>query len=238
MLDGDSTQKLAEWFEDRWNDRWALDITLELAQIIDESWAGEQGHTPHEIYLKMAYHLSREARAGVGGFRIPKDLARILFPYQTAAVQIAAHHLNKRGGVMLGDVVGLGKTLMATALVRVMQEAQDVRTLIICPVNLVPMWEDYVYQYRSVRQGAAHQPRDLGAARRAALPGGADRREPQPAQPRRQALPRHSGVHRLQREQGGPAVGHALQQELRGPRRAAAPVRAGRRRPGHPPRRC
>ncbi|WP_104989882.1 helicase-related protein [Deinococcus sp. NW-56] len=147
VLDGDSTKKLADWFEDRWHDRWALDITLELAQIIDESWASERGHTPHEIYLKMAYHLSREARAGVGGFRIPRDLARILFPYQTAAVQIAAHHLNKRGGVMLGDVVGLGKTLMATALVRVMQEAQDVRTLIICPVNLVPMWQDYVHRY-------------------------------------------------------------------------------------------
>lgn len=147
VLDGDSSQKLAHWFEDRWNDRWALDITLELAQIIDESWAGEQGHTPYQIYLKMAYHLAREARAGVGGFRIPKDMARILFPYQAAAVQIAAHHLNKRGGVMLGDVVGLGKTLMATALVKVMQEAQDVRTLIVCPVNLVPMWQDYVYRY-------------------------------------------------------------------------------------------
>ncbi len=96
----------------------------------------------------MAYHLSREARAGVGGFRIPKDMARILFPYQAAAVQIAAHHLNKRGGVMLGDVVGLGKTLMATALVKVMQEAQDIRTLlIVCPVNLVPMWRDYVHRY-------------------------------------------------------------------------------------------
>lgn len=147
VVDGDSTEKLAQWFEDRWNDRWALDITLELAQIIDDSWAGQQGHTPYQIYLKMAYHLSREARAGVGGFRIPKDMARILFPYQAAAVQIAAHHLNKRGGVMLGDVVGLGKTLMATALVKVMQEAQDIRTLIVCPVNLVPMWRDYVHRY-------------------------------------------------------------------------------------------
>lgn len=147
VLDIDSTAKLAAWFEARWTDRWALDITLDLAQIIDESWAGETGHTPYQIYLKMAYHLSREARAGVGGFHIPRDLERILFPYQAAAVQIAAHHLNKRGGVMLGDVVGLGKTLMASALVRVMQEAQDLRTLIICPVNLVPMWEDYVHRY-------------------------------------------------------------------------------------------
>ena len=30
-------------------------------------------------------------------------------------MKIAAHHLNKRGGVLIGDVVGLGKTLMATA---------------------------------------------------------------------------------------------------------------------------
>ncbi|MGM9323097.1 SNF2-related protein, partial [Deinococcus aquaticus] len=147
VVDSDATQKLAQWFEDRWTDRWAIDITLELAQIIDESWAGEQGHQPHDIYLKMAYHLSREARAGVGEFRIPQDLQKILFPYQAAAVQIAAHHLNKRGGVMLGDVVGLGKTLMATALVRVMQEAAPIRTLIICPVNLVPMWEDYVHRH-------------------------------------------------------------------------------------------
>lgn len=147
VVDTVSTQQLADWFSARWADRWSIDITLELAQIIDESWAGEQGHTPYEIYLKMAYHLSREARAGVGEFRIPRDLEKILFPYQAAAVQIAAHHLNKRGGVMLGDVVGLGKTLMATALVRVMQEVYSPRTLIVCPVNLEPMWNDYIYQY-------------------------------------------------------------------------------------------
>jgi superfamily II DNA or RNA helicase len=145
--DHDATRKLADWFDARWDNRWALDISEDLAQIIDESWAGEQGHTPHEIYLKMAYHLAREARAGVGEFRIPRDLETVLFPYQAAAVQIAAHHLNRRGGVMLGDVVGLGKTLMATALARVMQDDHGTRTLIICPVNLVPMWEDHVHRY-------------------------------------------------------------------------------------------
>jgi len=64
VVDSDATQKLAQWFEDRWTDRWAIDITLDLAQIIDESWAGEQGHRPYDIYLKMAYHLSREAARG------------------------------------------------------------------------------------------------------------------------------------------------------------------------------
>ena len=32
-------EKLAKWFEERWNDRWCVDISDELAQIIDESWA-------------------------------------------------------------------------------------------------------------------------------------------------------------------------------------------------------
>src|SRR5262249_24094241 len=53
-----------------------------------------------------------------------------------------------RGGVMLGDVVGLGKTLMATALARVLEETHEYSALIICPKNLVPMWQGYVERYR------------------------------------------------------------------------------------------
>ncbi|MHC8441113.1 MAG: hypothetical protein ACYYK0_02790 [Candidatus Eutrophobiaceae bacterium] len=47
-------------------------------------------------------------------------------------MKIAAHHLNKRGGVIIGDVVGLGKTMMATALARVFEDDYDMETLIIC----------------------------------------------------------------------------------------------------------
>jgi len=37
------------------------------------------------------------------------------------------------------DVVGLGKTLMATALAKVFQNDQFTETLIVCPKNLVKM---------------------------------------------------------------------------------------------------
>ena len=96
----------------------------------------------------MAYHLAQEARAGLNEFRIPADFGNTLFEFQKAAVKIAAHHLNKRGGVVIGDVVGLGKTLMATALARIFEDDHGLETLIICPKNLVPMWEDYRQQYR------------------------------------------------------------------------------------------
>jgi hypothetical protein len=148
VMDHDACQKLARWFEDRWNDHWCVDISSDLAEIIDESWAREELIPPYHIYVKIAYHLSQEARAGLTEFRIPRDFGNKLLDFQTAAVKIAAHHLNRRGGVMIGDVVGLGKTLMATALARVFEDDHGLETLIICPKNLVPMWEDYREQYR------------------------------------------------------------------------------------------
>ena len=147
VLDQDTCQKLAQWFEDRWEDRWCVDISDELLNIIEESWAREVPPSPYHIYIKMAYHLSQEARAGLSEFRLPRDLSEQLFEFQVAAVKIAAHHLNKRGGVLIGDVVGLGKTLMATALARIFEDDHDLRTLIICPKNLVAMWEDYRTEY-------------------------------------------------------------------------------------------
>jgi len=96
VLDHDACQKLAKWFEGRWNDKWCLDISQELASIIEESWARVDLIPPYHIYIKMAYHLAQEARAGLSEFRIPYDFGKKLFEFQTAAVKIAAHHLNKR----------------------------------------------------------------------------------------------------------------------------------------------
>ena len=102
VLDHDACQKLAAWFEDRWNDRWCVDISQELIDIIRESWAREELLLPCQVYVKMAYHLPREARFGLSEFRILKDFGTKLLDFQTAAVKIAAHHLNKRRGVLMG----------------------------------------------------------------------------------------------------------------------------------------
>lgn len=168
VLDYDAAKKLVEWFEDRWKAQWCLDITEELIQVIDESWAREETLAPYTIYVKMAYHLAQEARAGLSEFRIPSEFGRRLFDYQVAAVKIAAHHLNKRGGVLIGDVVGLGKTLMASALAKVFQDDHFTETLILCPKNLVKMWEEYVAEYRLLAKVVSMQrvPRELPELRR------------------------------------------------------------------------
>ena len=160
-----------------------------------ESWAREELIPPYHIYIKIAYHLSQEARAGLSEFRIPRDFGDKLFDYQTAAVKIAAHHLNKRNGVLIGDVVGLGKTLMAAALARIFEDDHGLETLILCPKNLVPMWEDYRDQYR-LRARVLSISQAIGELTGSApLSSDRHRREPQPAQPRRQALSRDPGIH-------------------------------------------
>ena len=47
-----------------------------------------------------------------------------------------------RGHVLIEDLPGLGKTLMATALAGIMQEDYGMETLVICPKNLVKMWRN------------------------------------------------------------------------------------------------
>lgn len=147
VLDHLGTEKLAQWFDARWTDRWALDVSTDLAKIIEASWAREEAIPPHHIYLNIAYHLSTEARAGLSQFRLPARFEQELFEFQKSAVKIAARHLHRRGGVMIGDVVGLGKTMMATALARMFEDDLGYETLIICPKNLEPMWERYRTEY-------------------------------------------------------------------------------------------
>jgi superfamily II DNA/RNA helicase len=146
VVERDAAEKLSEWFNDRWVDRFAIDISEELALIIDESWAGEKLIPPFYIYLKIAYHLSQEAQTGENKFEIPKEFQHLL-PFQKKAVTLAAQHLYHRNGVIIGDVVGLGKTMTASALAKLFEETFVLETLIICPKNLTEMWEDYVHKY-------------------------------------------------------------------------------------------
>ncbi|MCF0177536.1 MAG: helicase, partial [Bacteroidales bacterium] len=138
----DETNKFYNWFCGRWEDRFCIDITKELIDVIDNSWATVKDIPPYYIYLKIAYHLSEEARNGIKEFTLTPEFRRELFDFQQNAVKIAARHLNndKRGGAMIGDVVGLGKTITACAIAKIYEMTYASSTLIICPANLQDMW--------------------------------------------------------------------------------------------------
>ena len=148
VVEQDAAKKLQQWFNDRWDDPLAFDISAELAELIATSWASERLISPYHVYLKMAYHLSEEAREGSRAFTVPPILRDVLLPFQVEAVSLAARYLQRRGGVLLGDVVGLGKTLMATAIARIFQDVENSNTLVICPPKLAEMWRGYVAHYQ------------------------------------------------------------------------------------------
>ena len=143
-------------------------------------------------------------------------------------MKIAAHHLNKRDGVLIGDVVGLGKTLMATAVARIFEEDHDLETLIICPTNLVKMWEDYREHYRLRGRVLPFSlvTKELPNLRRYRLVLIDESHNLRNR--RRKTLPSHSGVHRQERQQVHAPVGDAVQQDLPRPGKPTLAFRAAK----------
>ncbi|MFG1913006.1 helicase-related protein [Kribbella sp. NPDC048928] len=146
VVDAQATGLLAGWFEDRWNDRFSLKITAEIIDLIEDSWASEQQPTPYEVYLKVCHSLSEDAREGMG-YVLPPSMQNLLLDYQETAVRTLARRIVRRGGTMLGDVVGLGKTLTAVATALMLEAAEDYTTLVLCPKNLERMWEEHLERY-------------------------------------------------------------------------------------------
>ena len=148
ILDQQACEHLHQWFEDKWSDKFCLDISQELIEIIEKSWAGDTPYLPYHIYIKMAYHLSEDARKGLADFFIPDELRDTLFDFQSAAVRIATHYVSRKNGVLIGDVVGLGKTVMAITVAKILEEENGWQTLILCPKNLKEMWDSYIQKYK------------------------------------------------------------------------------------------
>ena len=140
--DREQAQELAKWFKTKWEDPYSVDLTDDLIQILENSWVNNEQPKPRSIHLRLAYELSREARSGKS-LDIPKKLLDEMMPWQEDAVRIATRILEQRGLVVLGDVVGLGKTLAGTAIAATFDES----VLILCPKNLEKMWNDYKDTY-------------------------------------------------------------------------------------------
>ena len=147
VMDHDAAVKLSIWFKDRWEDLFSIDITANLVEIIDESWASEQFLSPYLVYLKVCFLLSQDSREGLVEYSLPASIRDELLEYQESAVKTLARRIVNRGGAMLGDVVGLGKTLTAIAVALMLHKDHGYTTLVVCPKNLVGMWRDHLEQY-------------------------------------------------------------------------------------------
>jgi superfamily II DNA or RNA helicase len=75
-------------------------------------------------------------------YELPTEFDEKLLEYQKQAVKVLARRIDRNGGAILGDVVGLGKTLTAVATAALLgAENPRFTTLVVCPVNLEGMWD-------------------------------------------------------------------------------------------------
>lgn len=138
--------ELLEWFERHWNDPSCREFTEEMAGMLEESWAGKD-RTPEDVYGKASLHEHGEIDLPDtdedGG---PKPMIE-LFDFQKKAVSEAIRTLDEYGGVIIADVVGMGKTYVGCKIMAHLKDHHHAKPLVICPPHLKDMWEDYMKKF-------------------------------------------------------------------------------------------
>ncbi|MDR3351850.1 MAG: helicase [Zoogloeaceae bacterium] len=152
----DEAAQLAQWFDHQWaslqegsaadaEDRnKGGDTVLEALQALGEH------RDPLTIYTLMLRHLFRDSGDEMDEERIVKSATGIrntvvwkkLFKFQRDGVVGAIDKLNRFGGCIIADSVGLGKTFEALAIIKY-HELRNDRVLVLAPKRLRDNWTLY-----------------------------------------------------------------------------------------------
>lgn len=124
-----------EKFEELWKD--SIPVSEDFVKVVRTKTFLNKEITPYEIYLKTLYEYFKDAvDYDRNAIAVPANFKR--FSYQTEAVLMMKQKLEAYGGVFLSDVVGLGKTYVASTLAK----ETNVKPLIISPPRLMNYWDD------------------------------------------------------------------------------------------------
>lgn len=130
-------------FESLWNE--SVEISEDIVKTVKEKTWLNDTISPYELYLKFLYEFlydqldyDKEDRF----LFLPPGFKKL--QYQLEAVADAESKLKKHGGVFLSDVVGLGKTLIASMLAAKLQK----KVLVFSPPHLIDYWEDTLREFR------------------------------------------------------------------------------------------
>lgn len=139
-------KEIKKWFDVLWEE--SEDFNEMFMNVIKESWI-QKKVTPYEIYIKTLYNLVKDRIEIKDHTKLTTFDESLLFPFQKDAYNRSLDILetNNQSGVFISDVVGLGKSYIAIALMSYYWSVKQKASLIICPASLVSMWEDYKDEY-------------------------------------------------------------------------------------------
>lgn len=138
-------EEYQEKFEEFWNDSNSISIVdlhrkeEFLRELKPRIWKFAVP-SPYEIYIRILHELFN--KEDVSDIETPKGITNGLYSdleYQLDAIKMVMDRLERYDGALLADVVGLGKSVIASAVARNL----DMNTVIIAPPHLGSQWEDY-----------------------------------------------------------------------------------------------
>ena len=144
----EEAQLLSQWFDVQWASLKA-DIGAKAALIGDlQTFATH--HDPFLVYSLILHHLFRDRGEGLDEERIIKSATGIrntvvwkkLYKFQRDGVVGAIDKLERFGGCIIADSVGLGKTFEALAIIKY-HELRNDRVLVLVPKRLRYNWTLY-----------------------------------------------------------------------------------------------
>jgi superfamily II DNA or RNA helicase/HKD family nuclease len=148
--DNQNYDKYTEHFEKLWNDSEAIDIqTAEsnkdfIKEIEKRLWIHSKPD-PYKVFIRILHELYyREEDDDVKSPHVISDGKFANLKYQLDAIQAGIACVKKNNGVIVADVVGLGKSVIAAAIA---YNLDIKRTFIITPPHLIGQWNDYVQDF-------------------------------------------------------------------------------------------
>jgi ERCC4-related helicase len=141
----EEAKQIASWFQSQWE---TLDATTDAKQyFLDALESIFVERAPYSIYALILYHLFKEKDDTLDEEQIVKTATGIhetiiwkkLYRFQRDGVVGAIDKLNRFGGCIIADSVGLGKTFEALAVIKYYELRND-RVLVLCPKRLRENW--------------------------------------------------------------------------------------------------
>lgn len=108
-------------------------------EVVEKIWI-DKLPSPYLIYIRvLEEYFSQYSKDFL---RLPREITDgkyINLKYQTDAIARALDIIKKHNGVIVADVVGLGKSIIASAVAHNL----NLKAIVIAPPHLKPQWEDY-----------------------------------------------------------------------------------------------
>ncbi|MFW6149336.1 MAG: SNF2-related protein, partial [Atribacterota bacterium] len=114
-----------------------------LYSVVDKIWL-DKLPKPFLLYIRVLHEYFDEHTKDT--IRLPVEISRgkyINLKYQIDAVKKSLNILKRHNGVIIADVVGLGKSIIASVIAHNL----NLRTIIITPPHLKNQWDDYRYDF-------------------------------------------------------------------------------------------